>query len=529
MQRVLFLYYSHSGHTEKMILAAAEGVREAGSEAIVRKTPDAVREDLVNCDAVILGTGNYFQKESGMFRDYWDRYDYDWLKMKKEIGIKPYAWVVSAGVGGDACIATVDGLMKQLNFRRVFPTVVAFEDPTADDLDNCRKLGHRMAELAPAADYADLDPPKKSGRWKWPPKVRLIAWKGIGAEVAHAWGDLMAQEVGTSFIATSDENASNCFKNVRAGRFHFTTGARVETSQMLMADGEYADRDGGPFPVCAVWAQSKNNAGFFVRGDSPINDIYDIKPGTRLASLSGNPASRNMVEALLAWARVDPQDIKWVEHESYADTVRSVTAGRTDLAFAMPLSPAVIEAEKQPAGIRWIELDVEKDPEGARRFHEVDPLEGFGVMFTGVASCIGKRGIVGTHLVLAHRDTDKFLVYRTVRWLHQNCERVKDRHSKLKWANLETLLAELKQTFLPVHEGLRQLLKEEGVWTNALEERSQANAALIDRYCEAYQECQDSADEKGVPVQHDNPEWVKLWENCKKELAIPPVRPFEGL
>jgi hypothetical protein len=384
-----------------MVLAAVEGAREAGAEAIVKKTPDAVREDLVNCDAVILGTGNYFQKESGMFRDYWDRYDYDWLKMKKEIGIKPYAWVVSAGVGGDACILTVNNLMRQLNFRRVFPTVVAFEDPTEDDLVNCRKLGRQMAELEPADDYPELDLPSKSGRWKWPEKVRIIARKGVGVEVAHAWGDLLAQEVGTKLIVAPEPEPVNRFKMVKAGRFQYTTGARTETGQMIMADGKYADRDAGPFPVRAVWA------------DSSIKDVHDVKPGT--------------------------------------------------------------------------------------------------------------------HLIITHRDTDRFLVYRTVGWLHRNCERIKERHDRLQWANLETLMEELKYTFLPVHEGLRQLLKELGVWTNALEERSEANAVLIDRYCQAYQECQDIADEKEIPVRHDNPEWLEMWENYQKENDIPPIRVFEGL
>lgn len=371
--------------------------------------------------------------------------------------------------------------------------------------------------------------PRQSGRWQWPPKVRIVAWKRIGAEVVHAWGDLLSQDVSTRLVVTSDENAVNCFKMVKAGRFHYTTGARAETSQMIMADGEYADRDGGPFPVCAVWAQSRNNAGFFVRGDSPLKDIYDMKPGTRIASLPGNPASRNMVSAFLAWAKVDPGDISWVEHSSYPETVRSVMAGRTDFAFAMPLSPAIIEAERQSPGIRWISLDAEQDPDGAKRFLEVDPLVNFGPMFTGVPSCLGKWGIVGTHLIIAHRDTDKYLVYRMVRWLHQNYQRIKDRHSKLKWANLETLMAELKHTFLPVHEGLRQLLKEEGVWTNALEERSGANAALIDHYCEAYQECQDMADEKGIPVRQGSLEWVEMWESYKKENAIPSIMPFDGL
>lgn len=395
MKRILFLYYSHSGHTEKMILAAAEGAREAGAEAIVKKTPDAVRDDLVNCDAVILGTGNYFQKEAGMFRDYWDRYDYDWLKMKKQIGIKPYAWVVSAGVGGDGCILTVNNLMHQLNFRRVFPTVVAFEDPTEDDLVNCRKLGRQMAELEPADDYPELDPPRKSGRWKWPPKVRVITVKGTAVEAVRAWGDPLAQDVGTRLVVAPETEARNRFKMVKAGRFHYTTGARAEMSQMIMADGEYADRDGGPFPVCAVWAQSSDRD--------------------------------------------------------------------------------------------------------------------------------------GTNLIIAHRDTDKYLIYRTVRWLHQNYERIKDRHPWLAAMNLETLMEELSHTFLPVHEGLRQLLKEAGSWTNALEERSEANAALINRYCEAYQECQDMADGKEIAVRRDNPEWIKMWEDYKQESGLSPIGVFEGL
>jgi len=50
-----------------MVLAAADGAREAGVEVIIKQTPDAKRDDLVNCDAVIMGTGNYFQKEAGKF------------------------------------------------------------------------------------------------------------------------------------------------------------------------------------------------------------------------------------------------------------------------------------------------------------------------------------------------------------------------------------------------------------------------------------------------------------------------------
>ena len=46
MNRVLVLYYSSYGHIEKMAEAAAEGVREAGAEAFVKRVPELVPEEV---------------------------------------------------------------------------------------------------------------------------------------------------------------------------------------------------------------------------------------------------------------------------------------------------------------------------------------------------------------------------------------------------------------------------------------------------------------------------------------------------
>lgn len=46
MTRVLVLYYSSYGHIEKMAGAVAEGVKEAGAEAIIKRVPELVPEEI---------------------------------------------------------------------------------------------------------------------------------------------------------------------------------------------------------------------------------------------------------------------------------------------------------------------------------------------------------------------------------------------------------------------------------------------------------------------------------------------------
>jgi NAD(P)H dehydrogenase (quinone) len=46
MTRVLVLYYSSYGHIETMAGAVAEGVREAGAEAVIKRVPELVPEEI---------------------------------------------------------------------------------------------------------------------------------------------------------------------------------------------------------------------------------------------------------------------------------------------------------------------------------------------------------------------------------------------------------------------------------------------------------------------------------------------------
>ena len=46
MTKVLILYYSAYGHMERMAQAVAEGVREAGAHAEIKRVPELVPEEI---------------------------------------------------------------------------------------------------------------------------------------------------------------------------------------------------------------------------------------------------------------------------------------------------------------------------------------------------------------------------------------------------------------------------------------------------------------------------------------------------
>ncbi|WP_203414722.1 NAD(P)H:quinone oxidoreductase [Entomobacter blattae] len=100
MSKVLVLYYSSYGHIETMANAVAEGAREAGSTADVKRVPETLPEDIArqnnfkldqaapiatpndlpNYDAIIVGTPTRFGRMSGQMASFWDATGGLWFK-----------------------------------------------------------------------------------------------------------------------------------------------------------------------------------------------------------------------------------------------------------------------------------------------------------------------------------------------------------------------------------------------------------------------------------------------------------------
>lgn len=93
MPKVLVLYYSSYGHMEKMAYAAAEGAREAGADAVVKRVPELVPEEvarksgikldqkaplatveeLPQYDAVIIGVPTRYGRMASQMSNFWDQ------------------------------------------------------------------------------------------------------------------------------------------------------------------------------------------------------------------------------------------------------------------------------------------------------------------------------------------------------------------------------------------------------------------------------------------------------------------------
>ena len=71
MKRVLIIYYSLTGVTEKMAEYIAEGVRISGHEAVVKKTSDITnREDIKGFDGYIFGSPTHHRDMANQMKDF---------------------------------------------------------------------------------------------------------------------------------------------------------------------------------------------------------------------------------------------------------------------------------------------------------------------------------------------------------------------------------------------------------------------------------------------------------------------------
>jgi NAD(P)H dehydrogenase (quinone) len=93
MTRVLVLYYSSYGHIETMANAVAEGVREAGAEAVIKRVPELVPEEVARAshfkldqaapiatvdelpdyDAIIIGVPTRFGNMPAQMKNFLDQ------------------------------------------------------------------------------------------------------------------------------------------------------------------------------------------------------------------------------------------------------------------------------------------------------------------------------------------------------------------------------------------------------------------------------------------------------------------------
>ena len=144
MAKILIVYHSQSGNTEKMAHAVYDGAVSSGATVSMKKAPETTAQDLLEHDIIIMGTANYFNREAGIMKDLFDRTFFD---LKGKVDHKPYATFGSAGNGGDRGLNSLNALCDNLGLKKATDSVLAYREPTDEVISACKGLGGKMAIL----------------------------------------------------------------------------------------------------------------------------------------------------------------------------------------------------------------------------------------------------------------------------------------------------------------------------------------------------------------------------------------------
>ena len=154
MPRILVVYDSKTGHTEKMALAVAKGVNLVkGVKAEVKKASETSIKDLVEADGIIMGSPTYYGLMSARLKRLIDESVKVHGKLEGKVGA---AFTSSGGTasGAETTLLSIlqamliHGMIVQGRAKEKHYGAAAVGVPRQADLRSCMDLGKRTASLA---------------------------------------------------------------------------------------------------------------------------------------------------------------------------------------------------------------------------------------------------------------------------------------------------------------------------------------------------------------------------------------------
>jgi multimeric flavodoxin WrbA len=144
--KILILYHSQRGNTEKLARAIAQGVRETeNATAILKPAADAGTQDLKECDGFVICSPEYFGYMAGAIKDFFDR-TYEELKDDAGMYRKPFSVVISAGNDGSGALMHIERICKGYRFKKIQEPIISRDQATTEMVERCVILGRTIAE-----------------------------------------------------------------------------------------------------------------------------------------------------------------------------------------------------------------------------------------------------------------------------------------------------------------------------------------------------------------------------------------------
>jgi len=145
MPKVLVVYLSHTGNTEKMANSVAEGVKEAGVGVVVKRAELVKIDDLVAADAIAFGSATSWGYMGGRLKDVFENM---LIQSRDKFNGKPFAVFTSAGIidSGKKAAESIEYIVTFFKMQSAAKAVVSQGNPTDKDKEACKELGKKLAQ-----------------------------------------------------------------------------------------------------------------------------------------------------------------------------------------------------------------------------------------------------------------------------------------------------------------------------------------------------------------------------------------------
>ena len=145
MCKILVIYHSQAGHTQRMAESVAKGAAcIEGVTVALKRASEVNLRDLLECDGLAIGSPEYFGYMAGMVKDFFDR-TYDEARGRKEVFKKPYVLFISAGNDGTGALNNMERICTGYQFKKVYEPVMAKGEIDRETLIRCDELGKTIA------------------------------------------------------------------------------------------------------------------------------------------------------------------------------------------------------------------------------------------------------------------------------------------------------------------------------------------------------------------------------------------------
>ena len=145
VRRLLVVAHDPSPNTARMVEAVLRGARDDdidSVEAVHRRPLEAGPEDVLDCNAIILGTTENLGYMSGALKDFFDRTYYAVIEQTEGL---PYALYVRAGMDGTGTRRAVESICTGLSWKPVQEPLICRGEWQDAFLEQCEELGLYMA------------------------------------------------------------------------------------------------------------------------------------------------------------------------------------------------------------------------------------------------------------------------------------------------------------------------------------------------------------------------------------------------